>query len=182
MARKVKFLGLCLVCLVKFLFSDGILQLILLNRSDVRPMCGLSRSVLSDSLLPHGLRLLCLWDFTGKNTEVVCHFFISDPGTEPLSPASPVLAGGSFTTAPPGKSPKFFCSTLNKLSWALPSCPEIRSQPLGMPLNIWKRSNKETWLLLTRNLPEKQRLLLPSIDFRLSLCWNSLRNNMDENS
>ena len=31
----------------------------------------------SDSLQPHGLyptRLLCLWDFPGKNTEVGCHF------------------------------------------------------------------------------------------------------------
>ena len=44
MARRVKFLGLCLVCLVKFWFSDGVLQLsgcsiILLNRSDVRLLC-----------------------------------------------------------------------------------------------------------------------------------------------
>ena len=77
---------------------------------------------------------------------------LTDPGIEPKSPVSPALAGGFFTTVPPGKPHKFFCSTLNKLSWALPSCPEIQSQPvpLGMPLNIWKRSNKETWLLLTR--------------------------------
>ena len=38
-----------------------------------------SRSVVSDSLLPHGLwpsRLLCSWDFPGKNTGVGCHFFL----------------------------------------------------------------------------------------------------------
>ena len=36
-------------------------------------------SVVSDSLLPHGLeptRLLCLWYFPGMNTEVGCHFFL----------------------------------------------------------------------------------------------------------
>ena len=35
-------------------------------------------SVLSDSLRPHGLqpaKLLCPWDFPGKNTGVGCHFF-----------------------------------------------------------------------------------------------------------
>ena len=36
----------------------------------------LSRSVVSDSLRPHGLepaRFLCPWDFPGKNTGVGCH-------------------------------------------------------------------------------------------------------------
>ena len=35
-----------------------------------------SHSVVSDSLRPHGLqpsRLLCSWDFPGKNTGVGCH-------------------------------------------------------------------------------------------------------------
>ena len=35
-------------------------------------------SVVSDSLGPHGLeptRLLCPWNFPGKNTGVGCHFF-----------------------------------------------------------------------------------------------------------
>ena len=35
-----------------------------------------SRSVMFDSLWPHGLqptRLLCLWDFSGKSTGVGCH-------------------------------------------------------------------------------------------------------------
>ena len=58
-------------------------------------------------LQPHGLqpaRLLCPWDFPGKNTGVGCHFLLQEtfpkPGVEPESPA---LAGGFFTTAPPGK-------------------------------------------------------------------------------
>ena len=28
---------------------------------------------------------------------------LADPGIEPLTPASPALTGGFFTTAPPGK-------------------------------------------------------------------------------
>ena len=38
-----------------------------------------SRSVVSDSLRPNGLqpaRLLCPWDFPGKNTGVGCHFLL----------------------------------------------------------------------------------------------------------
>ena len=41
-------------------------------------MC-VSHSAVSDSLRPHGLqpaRLLCPWDFPGKNTGVGCHFLL----------------------------------------------------------------------------------------------------------
>ena len=52
-------------------------------------------------------RLLCPWDFSGKNTRVSCHFLLqgnlSHPGIEPTSPASPALAGGFLATEPPGK-------------------------------------------------------------------------------
>ena len=44
------------------------------------PFCAvLSRSVVSNYLQPHGLqptRLLCLWNFPGKNTGVGCHFLL----------------------------------------------------------------------------------------------------------
>ena len=39
--------------------------------------CACMRAVVSDSLLPHGLqpaKLLCPWNFPGKNTGVGCHF------------------------------------------------------------------------------------------------------------
>ena len=38
-----------------------------------------SRTVMSDSLRPHGLqptRLLCPWNFPGKNTGAGCHFLL----------------------------------------------------------------------------------------------------------
>ena len=44
-------------------------------------------------------RLLCPWDFPGKNTGTGCHSLLQ--GVFPT--ASPVLAGGFFTTEPPGK-------------------------------------------------------------------------------
>jgi len=59
---------------------------------------------------PHGLqsaRLLCPWDFPGKNTGVGCHFLLQGifltQELNPHLPASPALAGGFFTTEPPGK-------------------------------------------------------------------------------
>ena len=70
-------------------------------------------------LRPHGLyptRLLCLWNFPGKNPGAGSHFLLhswdrtfdmvlhlSIPGIEPTPPASPALAGGFFTTEPPEK-------------------------------------------------------------------------------
>ena len=52
-------------------------------------------------------KLLCLWDYLGKNTGVGCHFLLQgnlpDPGIEPTSPVSPALAGRFFITEPPGK-------------------------------------------------------------------------------
>ena len=65
---------------------------------------------------PHGLlptRLLCLRDSPSRNTGVGCHFllfffFFSFSSSRHLlnparEPASPSLAGRSFTTEPPGK-------------------------------------------------------------------------------
>ena len=56
---------------------------------------------------PNGLqppRLLCSWDFPGKNTGMGCHFLLQgifpDPGIQPRSPA---LASRFFCTEPPGK-------------------------------------------------------------------------------
>ena len=49
-----------------------------------------SRSVVSDSLRPHGLqptRLLCPWNSSSKNTGVSCHSLLQvpNPGIEPRS-------------------------------------------------------------------------------------------------
>ena len=63
-------------------------------------------SVTSNSVWLHELqpaRLLCLWNFLGKNTGLGCHFLLQvnlpDPGIKPASFMSLALAGGFFTTA-----------------------------------------------------------------------------------
>ena len=47
-------------------------------------------------------RLLCPWDFPGKNTGAGCHFLLQgnvpNPGIGPASPVSPALAGGFWAT------------------------------------------------------------------------------------
>ena len=60
---------------------------------------------MSDSLRPLGLqpaRLLCPWDFPGKNTTVGCHALLQgnlpNPGVKPTPLTSPALAGEFFTT------------------------------------------------------------------------------------
>jgi len=49
-------------------------------------------------------RLLCPWDFPGKNTGMACHFLLLgnllDPGIELMSLALP----GGYSTEPSGKS------------------------------------------------------------------------------
>ena len=66
-------------------------------------MCSmLSHSVLSDSLRLHGLqptRLLCSWDFSGKDTGVGCHFLLQG-----ISQGSnPALQADSLPSELPGK-------------------------------------------------------------------------------
>ena len=69
-------------------------------------MCSLSRSGMFNSFRP--TRLLCPWDFIGKNTGAGCHFppprDLPDPEIKPTSPMSTALAGGFFITAPPGSN------------------------------------------------------------------------------
>ena len=78
-------------------------------------------SVVSNSLRPHGLSpagLFCPWDVSGKNIGVGLPFpppgDFSNPGTALVSPASPTLAGGFFTTEPHGKPDQVKYKVLNQ--------------------------------------------------------------------
>ena len=65
-----------------------------------------SQEIRSNSLWPHGLwhpRLLCPWDFPGKNTGVGSHSLLPDPGMKPRFPVAPALTGRFFITERPGK-------------------------------------------------------------------------------
>ena len=70
----------------------------------------LSCSVVSNSLRPFGfwpVRILCPWDFSGKNTGEGCYFppprHLSNTGIESTSPTSPALQADSLPTEPSGK-------------------------------------------------------------------------------
>ena len=84
---------------------------ILVNRLPFKDLMCVLRSVTQpclDSGWPHGLqpaRLLCPWDFPGKNIGVPFPLpgDLPDPGIKSTSPASPALAGRSFTTESPVK-------------------------------------------------------------------------------
>ena len=53
--------------------------------------------------------LLCPWDLPGKNTGLCCHFLLQGILlTQGLNPRLPALAGGFFTTEPPGKPESSF--------------------------------------------------------------------------
>ena len=53
-------------------------------------------------------RLLCPWNFPGKNTGAVTtasYRDLPDPGIKPMSPMSPALAGRFFTTSATWEAP-----------------------------------------------------------------------------
>ena len=73
----------------------------------------LCRSVVFDSLQPHGLqptRLLC-WNFPGKNTFDRVAISYSRGSSRYL--ASPALAGGFFNAEPPGFVDPYPCQHTN---------------------------------------------------------------------
>ena len=61
-------------------------------------------------------RLLCPWDYPGKNTGVGCHALfqgnLPHPGIKPVLLMSPALAGRFFTTSTTWEAPKDFKSAL----------------------------------------------------------------------
>ena len=69
-----------------------------------------SRSVMSDSLRPHGLqptRLLCPWDFPGKSTGVGCHCLLRNLSTTDIQILSKIAV-----------AKKKLCS----MNWAITLC------------------------------------------------------------
>ena len=82
-------------------------------------------------LLP--TRLLCLWNFQGKNTRMRCHFLLGifltqAPGIKPTFLASPALAGGFFITSAIWEAQKVIMEYINKLV-VISSCG-VRRKPV----------------------------------------------------
>ena len=94
-------------CLTFPVLQCPVNQFFVLNRDLKYFVCVYACSVMSNSLWPHGrqlARLLCPWDFPGKNTRVGCHFLLQGIfPTEGTELSSPALPGGFFITVTPGK-------------------------------------------------------------------------------
>ena len=74
---------LCLVLSIKHKLFPPVFPITMLGSRDLCMFVWymLSHSVVSDSLQTHGLqpaRLLCPWDFPGKNSGVGCHFLLQN--------------------------------------------------------------------------------------------------------
>ena len=85
-----------------------------------------------DSLQPHGFyltRLLCPWDYLGKNTGVGYHFLLQGEGLPDLGiePGSPALRADSLLTKPPGKPKNTGVGSLSLLQGIFPT---QKSHPL----------------------------------------------------
>ena len=69
--------------------------------------CCLVAKLCQTLLRPHALestRLFCLWDFSGRNTEVGCHFLLQEIFPTREQTWVSCLADGVFTTKSLGKS------------------------------------------------------------------------------
>ena len=103
----------------------------------------ISRSVMSDSLQPHGLwpaRLLCPQNSPGKNTGVGCHSLLQGIfPTQGLNLRSPALHTDSLPFEPPGK--------LCILLIMYPFLPERMNLRYSFFWEVFSGHPRERWLL-----------------------------------
>ena len=111
---------------------------------------------MSNSLWSHGLqssRLLCPWDFPGKNTGVGCHGLLQgnppNPGNKLRSPA---FQADSLPAEPPGKPMNTAVGTLSLLQGNLPD-PGIKLGSSAMQMDSLpaELSGKPFWACWSRN-------------------------------
>ena len=120
--------------------------------------CLCAFSALLDSVTPLPVRLLCPWDFPGKNTGVGCHFLFHRIFPTQISRLH--LLGlwhwqvDSLPTVLPGKPPSLSLKTHKSapphtpfLSFICSQCQESRKRVLGAQKCYWKRSScvKRQW-------------------------------------
>ena len=103
-----KMLSSWLQHLVNSLIYSGMQTRYLGLSSPLFSVCVLSGVLLFVTPWKEPSRLLTPRDYSTKNTGVGCHFLLQgnlhNPGSKPKSPVALALAGGFFTTEPPGDS------------------------------------------------------------------------------
>ena len=103
-----------------------------------------SRSVVSNSLQPHGLypaRLLCPWNSLGKNTGVGSHSLLQGIVPCGIEPKSPASQANSLPSEPPRKPGEQFSFCLTG-----PSNPHPASFSTWQPRGTFTNRNLITWL------------------------------------
>ena len=92
-------------------------------------------SVVYDSLRPHELqptRVLCPWDFLGRNTGVGCHFLLQGIfPTQGSNSRSPASRADALPSEPPGKPTYFTDSMLIPFRNTLTDTPRIMFSPMS---------------------------------------------------
>ena len=157
-------------------------------------MCvGISCSVVSDFLQPHGLqptRLLCLLDFPGKNTGAGSHFLLQGVFPDSLvGKESACHAGDPGSIPGSGRSPVEGIGYPLQYSWAslvaqlvknLPAMREIWVQSLGRedPLQKGKatHSNILAWRIpwcIVRGVTELDMTEQPSLSLQYRDNWST---------
>ena len=134
------------------------------NNVCVKLIGSVSHSVVSDSLQPHGLqptRLLCPWDFPGKNTGVGCHFLLQGifwprDRTQVSCTAggfshqgSPVQHRHTTNTQPPGQVTKTW---MGRSRWRFCDAGSLHSWDAPLEENEYKLSVQSK----RRNIHEKK--------------------------
>ena len=94
---------------------------------EAHPVCMPSCSVMSSSLRAHGLkptRLLCPWNFPGKNTGVASHSLLQ--GIFPTQVSC--IAGRFFTVWMAREAPVLYINTsfIPRVSWLSPICLKVQ--------------------------------------------------------
>ena len=108
---------------------------------------------------PNGLepsRLLCQWNFPGRNTGVGCHFLLqgsSQHRDQSVSPMSLVLAGRFSTIEPPGK----------------PLWSTKKSKLNALTTSNWLIRKKETWKNVRGNFMKNLKIENLSDDIHTTL-------------
>ena len=117
--------------------------------------CGLDGSVMSVSLLPHGLqsaRLLCQWGFPGKNTGMSCHFLLQ--GIFPTQGLNPGFLHCSQSVSSVTQS----CPTLrlHRLQHTRPPCPSPTSGVYSnsYPLSQWCHPTTSSFVVPFSSCPQ----------------------------
>ena len=128
-----------------------------------------SRSVMSNSLRPHGLepaRLPCPWDYLGKNTGVCCHFFLQGifpTQADIISHVSNSFPHHSVFVGSAGINPSIRLSTNSGQRSPLP-CPTEQMLTPPITASITTEYHIST--------PNVACVSLVSDWFRDWLCWN----------